>query len=67
MGFNSGFKGLTRSLINAINHDATAVSLVYIHTHMDHTLLTDAPDRSVFYVCAFFTANSYMFIYSYVT
>jgi len=34
---------------------------------MDHTLFTDAPDRSVFYVCVFFTANSYMFFYSYVT
>ena len=29
-------------------------SCVDIHTHMDHTLLTDAPDRSVFYVCVFF-------------
>jgi len=53
--------------MNAINYDATAFSLVCIHTHMDHTLLTDAPDRSVFYVCVLFTANSYMFIYSYVT
>jgi len=34
---------------------------------MDHTLLTDAPDRSVFCVCVFFSANRYMFIYSYVT
>ena len=34
---------------------------------MDHTLLRDAPDRNVFDVCVFFTANSYMFIYSYVT
>ena len=24
---------------------------------MDHTLLTDAPDHSVFYVCVFFTTN----------
>ena len=57
----------THSLINAINHDATAFSLVYMRTHIDHTLLTDGPDRSVFYVCVFFTANSCMFIYSYVT
>jgi hypothetical protein len=31
--------------------DATALFLVYVHTHMDHILLTDSLDRSVFYVC----------------
>jgi hypothetical protein len=45
-----------------------AVSSVYIHTHMYHILLTDSLDRSVFMcVCFFFTANSHMCIYSYIT